>query len=120
VLEVVERHLSCNTIAAAVCAQGNIALCARSSGIAALLLNGGCTAHSTFHIPRVLDEASTCNIPRHSELHQVLEQTSIIIWDEVPMQHKYPTDAVDHTLHDLKKILCPFAGITVLFGGDFR
>jgi PIF1-like helicase len=49
-----------------------------------------------------------------------MEQTSIIIWDEVPMQHKYATDAVDRTLRDLKKILCPFSGITILFGGDFR
>jgi hypothetical protein len=72
------------------------------------------------HIPIELDEASTCRIPRGSELHQLLEQTDIIIWDEVPMQHKHATDAVDHTLRDLKKLLRPFSGITVLFGGDFR
>lgn len=37
----------CNTIAAAVRAQEKIALCVASSEIAALLLQGGCTAHST-------------------------------------------------------------------------
>ena len=46
----------CNTIAAAVCAQGKIALCVASSGIASLLLKGGRTAHSTFKI------TSFCNI----------------------------------------------------------
>ena len=39
-----------NTIAAAVHVQGKIALCIASSGIAALLLDGGHTAHSTFNI----------------------------------------------------------------------
>jgi hypothetical protein len=91
----------CNTIAAAVRAQGKIALCVASSGIAALLLEGGRTAHSTFRIPIQLDEASTCSIARGSETHQVLEQTAVIIWDEVPMQHKHAIDAVDRTLRDL-------------------
>ena len=89
-----------NTIAAAVRAQGKIALCMASSGIAALLLDGGRTAHSTFKIPIEIDEASTCNISRGSDVHQLLEQTSIIIWDEVPMQHRHATDAVDRTLRD--------------------
>ena len=88
----------CNTIAAAVRAQGKIALSMASSGIAALLLDGGRTAHSTMKIPIELDEASTCRIPRGSELHQLLEQTSLIIWDEAPMQHKHATHAVDRTL----------------------
>jgi len=109
-----------NTIVAAVRAQGKIALPAASSGIASLLMDGGRTAHSTFHIPIELDEASMCRIPRGSDLHQLLEQTDIIIWDEVPMQHKHATDAVDRTLRDLRKVLRPFSGITILFGGDFR
>ena len=82
-----------------------------------MLLEGGHTAHSTFHIPIEIDEASSCKIPIGSDLHQLLEQTSTIIWDEVPMQHKYATNVVERTLCDLKKIL---HGITVLFGGDFR
>jgi PIF1-like helicase len=40
------KTLVCNTIAAAVCSQEKIALCVASSGIAALLLEGGHTAHS--------------------------------------------------------------------------
>jgi hypothetical protein len=109
----------CNTIAAAVQAQGKIALCAASSGIAALLLDGGRTAHSTFKIKIKLDEASTCSIAKNSDLHNVLKQTAIIIWDEVPMQHKNVLESVNCTLKDLFNSDQPFGGITVLFGGDF-
>ena len=110
----------CNTIAAAVRAQGKIALCVASSGIASLLLEGGRTAHSTFKIPLQVNDTSTCTISRRSHTYPLLQQTSIIIWDEVPMQHKYAVDAVDRTIRDLLGKNSPFGGITVLFGGDFR
>ena len=110
----------CNTIAAAVRAQGKIALCVASSGIASLLLEGGRTAHSTFHIPLQINDTSVCNITHRSHLYPVLQQTAIIIWDEVPMQHKYAIEAVDRTIQDLLSNNNPFGGITVLFGGDFR
>ena len=110
----------CNTIAAAVRAQGKIALCVASSGIASLLLEGGKTAHSTFKIPLQVNDTSFCNITRHSYAYPLLIETSIIIWDEVPMQHKYAVDAVNRTIQDLLGNNSPFGGITVLFGGDFR
>ena len=110
----------CNTIAAAVRGQGKIALCVASSGIASLLLEGGRTAHSTFWIPLQVDEASVCNIGRHSDMFQVILQTSIIIWDEVPPQNKHAIDAVDRTIREIMGRDTPFGGITVLFGGDFR
>ena len=49
----------CNTIAAAVRAQGKIALCVASSGTASLLLEGGRTAHSTFKIPLQVNHFAT-------------------------------------------------------------
>ena len=110
----------CNTIAAAVRAQGKIALCVASSGIASLLLEGGRTAHSTFKIPLQVNDTSTCNITRRSHVYPLLRETSIIIWDEVPMQHKYAIEAVNRTIQDLLENNSPFGGITVLFGGDFR
>ena len=42
-----------------------------------------------------------------------------MIWDEVPMQHKYAADAVDRNLRDLLGKDVPFGGITIVFGGDF-
>ena len=53
-------------------------------------------------------------------MHKVLLETKIIIWDEVPMQHKYAADAVDRNLRDLLGNDVPFGGITIVFGGDFR
>src|ERR1700749_2551063 len=88
----------CNTIAAAVRssqhADHKVALCVASSGIASLLLQGGRTAHSRFKIPIPIHEGSICNIPKGSPLHDVLKQTGIIIWDEVPMQHKHAIEAL--------------------------
>ena len=110
----------CNTIAAAVRAQGRVALCVASSGIASLLLDGGRTSHSRFHIPINIDEASRCKIKRNDFLHRTLEFTDIIIWDEAPMQHRFCIDAVDRTLREVLGRDSPFGGINVLFGGDFR
>ncbi|KXN92615.1 ATP-dependent DNA helicase pif1, partial [Leucoagaricus sp. SymC.cos] len=111
----------CNTIAAAVRAQGHIALCVASSGIAALLLEGGRTAHSHFKIPIPAHEDSVASITHQSKMYEVLHHTKVIIWDEVPMQHKHGILAVDKCLRDLlDKRDCPFGGITDVFGRDFR
>jgi hypothetical protein len=109
----------CNTIAAAVRSQNKVALCVASSGIAALLLDGGRTAHSRFKIPIPALNDSSCSIKKGTDLHGVIKETSIIIWDEAPMQHKYAIEAVDRTLRDLLDKDVLFGGITVLFGGDF-
>jgi PIF1-like helicase len=113
------KTLVCNTIAAAVRSQGKIALCIASSGIAALL-EGGRTAHSRFRIPLDINETLVANIDHQSFMLPVLKQTEVIIWDEVPMQHKYAIDSVDRAVRDLLKNDKPFGGITAVFGGDFR
>lgn len=54
-------------------------------------------------------------------LADLLLQTSLIIWDEAPMQHRYCAEAVERTLQDIRN--CdnqPFGGIPIVFGGDFR
>ena len=68
-------------------------------------------------IPALEDSVET--IKPNSDLHEVIKQTKIIIWDEVPMQHKNAIDSVDHALRDLLHKNSPFGGITVVFGGDF-
>jgi hypothetical protein len=110
----------CNTVAAAVRSRGRVALCVASSGIAALLLEGGRTSHSRFHIPIAVNESSFCDIKKNTHLHELLMQTDVIIWDEVPMQHRHCIEAVDRTLRDILSTNAPFGGITLLFGGDFR
>ena len=110
----------CNTIAAKVRSEGDVALCVASSGIAALLLEGGRTAHSRFKIPIPVHETSIGSISASSPMFEVLQRTKVIIWDEVPMQHKFAIDSVDRSLRDLLKKDSPFGGVTVVFGGDFR
>ena len=110
----------CYTIAAAVRAMGSPALCVASSAIAALLLDGGCTAHSRFKIPIPIFENSFCGISRNAHLKELIKKTKVIIWDEASMQHCHAIEALDRTLQDiLGQQDLPFGGLTVLFGGDF-
>jgi len=74
-----------------------------SSGIAALLLGEG-TSYSYFKIPFSIYEDSVAGLKCNSYMFLVLQQTKVIIWDEVPMQHKYDIDAVDQCLRDLLEV----------------
>ncbi|XP_016173050.1 ATP-dependent DNA helicase PIF1-like [Arachis ipaensis] len=106
--------------------QGVIVLTVALSGIAALLLPGGRTAHSRFAIPLTVHENFVCNIKQNSELAKLLKQTKLIIWDEVSMVHRYSVEAVDKSLRDIMSSTdnnnanFPFGGKVVVFGGDFR
>lgn len=107
----------CHTVRA----EAWIALCVASSGISALLLPGGRTSHSTFKIPvDGLTDESSCSIPKQGHLAAMLRLVRLIIWDEVPMQHRFGPEAVDRALRDIRNDDRPFGGITVVFGGDFQ
>ncbi|KNZ77847.1 hypothetical protein J132_03356, partial [Termitomyces sp. J132] len=110
----------CNTLASAVWSNEDVALCVASSGIAALLLEGGRTAHSRFKIPIPALDTSIANIKRGTQLSQLLLQTKVVIWDEVPMQHKNAIDSVDRGFRDILEKDVPFSRVTVVFVGDFR
>ena len=96
-----------------------IVLCVASSSIAALLLPGGQTSHTRFKILLICNATSTCSITRGSALAELLRNTSLIIWDEVPLQHKYNFTAVDFTLCDIWIDDSLFGGIPTILGGDF-
>jgi hypothetical protein len=97
-----------------------IAIAVASSGIAALLLNGGRTAHSRFKIPIKLTKDSTLDISYQSELAELIRQTELFIWDEAPMAHRFAFEAVDRTFRDLTNVDEPFGGKIFILGGDFR
>jgi hypothetical protein len=110
-----------NTICNTVRSWGSIVLCVASSGIAALLLRGGRTAHSMFKIPLLVNQDSTCPIPKEGRLASLIQATSLIIWDEITMQHRHAVEAVDRTCRDVLGVPDrSFGGITVVFGGDFQ
>jgi hypothetical protein len=91
-----------------------------SSGIAALILHKGRTAHSEFKIPILIYSHSTCAITLRSALAEKIRLAHLIIWDEAPMQHRHVFEAVDRTLRDIMRVEAPFGGKVVVFGGDFR
>ncbi len=77
----------------------DIALSMASSSIAALLLEGGCTAHSRFKICVVgLCGSSTCYVPLNSPQAALIQATRLIVWDEAPMAHKHVFEAMNLTL----------------------
>jgi hypothetical protein len=75
--------------------EGKIVLAVASCGIAALLLDGGRTAHSLFHIPLNITDESTCDIKQSTSLATLLNRTSLILWDEAPMSHRNCFEALD-------------------------
>lgn len=100
---------------------GHIVICVASSGIAALLLPGGRTSHSMLKIPvEGLGPESVCSIDKEDNRANLLRSASLIIWDEVPMQHRFGPEAVSRTLSDIRDDPRPFGGLAVVFGGDFR
>ncbi|KAH9691884.1 ATP-dependent DNA helicase [Citrus sinensis] len=115
-----------NTIIAKLRSHSKIVLPVATSGIAALLLPNGRTAHSRFHIPLDVTVESTCEIRQGTLLAGLLMKTSLIIWDEAPMAHKFCFEALDKTLRDILRTryenssIKPFRGLTIVCGGDFR
>ena len=92
-----------------------------SSGISALLIAGGRTAHSMFKIPiHDLTSTSFCAIPKNSLRAELIRHTKLIIWDEIGPQHRNCAEALDRTCRDIRNDDRPFGGITVVFGGDFQ
>ncbi|CAN1153376.1 ATP-dependent DNA helicase PIF1 [Linum perenne] len=108
-----------NCVVAKVRSEGQIALVVASSGIAATLLPGGVTAHSRFKIPINIDHSSTCVIKKGTSLAHLIQQATLIVWDEAPMVNRLSFEAVDRTLCDIMNTT-PFGGKIVILGGDFR
>ncbi|GJZ38006.1 ATP-dependent DNA helicase PIF1-like protein, partial [Tanacetum coccineum] len=114
------------TLVARIRRQGDIVLNVASSGIASLLMSGGQTAHSRFHIPINVDETSHCSISAQSDLGALLKRCKLIIWDEAPMANKLCFEALDRSLRNILRQnrydTCeePFGNMMMVFGGDFR
>ncbi|XP_071727319.1 uncharacterized protein [Rutidosis leptorrhynchoides] len=89
------------TLAAAIRSRGDIVINVASSGITALLLTEGRTAHSRFAIPINVLENSFCSIKKDSELTALLNKAKLIIWDETPMMHMHCFEAFDCTMCDI-------------------
>ena len=107
----------------------DIALSVASSGVAALLLEGGTTVHFRFKVPLKVHETSTCGLSLQDPGADVIRRAKICIWDEAPMAHKHQVEAVDRLLRDIMKEDFPqssraeaaiFGSKAFGLGGDFR
>ena len=63
-----------------------------SSGIAALLLQGGRTVHSRLKVPIRLNEISMCGISKQTVLAKLIQRAKLLVWDEAPMTHKFAAE----------------------------
>jgi len=96
--------------------------CVASSklGIAALNVPTGRTAYSRFKLPVDNDPSNTCFAGKQTSLAQLLNEASLIIWDEMLMAHKHNIESLDAMLHDVCETEQSFGGKVIVFGGDFR
>ncbi|XP_016206006.1 ATP-dependent DNA helicase PIF1-like [Arachis ipaensis] len=114
------------TISCSIRSKGGIVLNVASSGIAALLLPNGRTAHSRFKIHLTINEDSLCSIKQGSPLARLISKSKLIIWDEAPMISKYCYETLDKCLRDILRCSdsynahLQFGGKVVVLGGDFR
>ena len=109
-----------NTLLATVRSRGDIALAVASSGIAALLLQGGRTVHFRMKVPIRLNELSSCGISKQTALARLIRRTKLQIWDEAPMIHRHAAERIERSMRDLCSCDLPFGGKVIVFGGDFR
>ena len=105
-----------NAILKHIRSEGKIALATASSGIAATLLQGERTLHSTFKMPldTHIKEQPTRGIKCGTALTKVIRDTTILIVDEVPMTHISADEAVNRTLQDITGVQRPMGGIPTL------
>ena len=98
------------------------ALAVASSRVAATLLNHAKTAHSTFKLSLAvsLEHGSVCSIRENCPLGKLLQESSLIIWDECTMSHRAHVEGVHCTLKDIRNSSRTMGDVTFVLVGDFR
>ena len=96
-----------NRLLAKVRSEGKIVRAMASSGIAALLLDGGTTAYSRLKIPIQVTAESTCYLSANSDDATLLRLTSLIVWDEASMMNRHSFEVVDRSLRDIMRVVDP-------------
>ena len=99
-----------------------IAVAVPSSEIAAVLLQGGRTAHSTLRLPLNLShcEAPLCSITKGTGEAKVLQEYGLIVRDECTTAHRQALEALDRRFQDLRRNGKRMSEVVVLLACDFR
>lgn len=93
-------------------------ICVAASALAAMLLTGGSTAHSAFHLPIPCNDATTCNLTSSDRAY--LKSVDLILYDECSMVLEDVANTLDRTLRDIMQNHTPFGGKVVVWMGDFK
>ncbi|XP_021851591.2 uncharacterized protein [Spinacia oleracea] len=109
-----------NALYAEVCLMDKIVLATATSGNAAANIPFGRTAHSRFKIPIDIDASLACDVPKQGSLAALIQETTLIIWDEASMERKENVESLDLLLRDLCDEKLLFSGKLIVFGGDVR
>ncbi|TKR69477.1 hypothetical protein L596_021632 [Steinernema carpocapsae] len=113
-----------NSLIAHVKGAGGTYLATATTGISALLIRGGRTAHSALRIRNDVDEDSTPAINFESRFAQDIRVASMILIDEVSMMDNIVLSYIDKTIRscfiDEDTRHLPFAGKVVILSGDFK
>jgi hypothetical protein len=87
---------------------GLIAVATATSGIAAFIMLGGCTAHSRLKIPIKLGDNTVYNFSKQNGTTALLRTTSLIICDYVAMTKRQVVETLDRTFQDIMDCLDKF------------
>jgi len=90
------------------------------TGIAAMLLPHGRTAHSGMKSPLNLHEHSISSMKINSKEASFIRNAKLIIWDEAPMANMHALMCVNRLLQDIMGNNIPFGGKIIILSGDFR
>lgn len=112
------KTIFANGLASYLRASNRSVMCVAASGLAAILLSDGCTAHSALKIPIPAHDTTMCNLTMADR--SKIKAASLIIYDECSMVHKDVADTVERTLRDVMQNDRHFGGKAVLFMGDFK
>ncbi len=98
--------------------QSRIVLNVAASALAATVLTGGRTAHSTFRIPIPATSSSVCGVKAGER--KLIREAAIIFYDEISMVNVEVANTLDRSLREIMKNSIPFGGKVVVFLGDFK
>ena len=77
-----------------------------SSGISALLLQGGSTVYSRLKVPYKVER----DIYVWYLLAKQIQRAMLLVWDEAHMTHRFAAECIDRSLRDLYSCDLPFSG----------
>lgn len=116
------KTFTLNTILHFCRSQNILALPVATSGIAALLFEGGRTINNRFRLIPPITAYSITQIPmtQQNHLFRLVRESKLIIWDEAVMAHKHLIEALDRSLKEICNNQLPFGGKTIVMSGDER